>query len=231
MQALRLRIKGSFNSFRLAQEMRYQTTYFYPPKTTLIGLVGAALGFEDKKLEKVYDKTFVGIILDRLDGQAKDLWRIVKPKRTEEEKTVVIREMLYNPVYWFYFSFVSKDDLEKLKEAFRDPFYPLTLGRSDELIFIDSLDVVDLRKADKDACYRWTVLPFDYRDKNFKFEGVSFSKPFSVPQVFKIPTGFEYKKGGRVPKDERFFTHIFDVGLKFEDNVGWKDSERYFFMF
>jgi len=232
MRALRLCVKGSFNSFRLPQEMRYQSTYMYPPKTTVIGLVGAALGLEDKKLEKIYDKILIGIILDGMGGKARDLWRIRKLKRTSEEKAVVIREMLYNPVYWFYFSFVSKEfNLEMLKEAFHNPVYPLTLGRSDELILVDSLDVVELCKAEKNVHYKWTVLPFDYKDKNYKFEEVDLSEPFSVPQVFKIPTGFEYSKGRRVPKNEKKFTHIFDIGLKFEDCAGWKDCDKCFFMF
>jgi len=232
MQALRLHVIGSFNSFRMPQEMRYHGTYLFPPKTTLVGLLGAALGLEDRKLGRLYDSTLIGIVMEKFEGRVRDLWRITKLKRTEAESAVIVREMLFNPVYWFYLSSSLEEyQLEKLKKAFYDPVYPLTLGRSDELVSVRSIEIVNLQEAENDMCYKWTVLPFDYREKKYKFEEIDFSKPITVPQVFQLPRSFEYGRDKRVPENVLFCTHVYDVGVRFDECRGWRDGDRCFFMY
>ena len=233
MQALRLYIEGDFNSFPFPKEMKYQRTASFPPKTTLIGLMGAAIGLKEKELEELYDSVLVGIVMESLGGTAKDLWKIIKPKSGEDESAVITREILYNPVYWLYFAPQPRYKCDELKEAFFNPAYPLTLGRSDELILIryGAIETVDLKEAEIDACYRHTVLPFDYREEEYEFEEVPSGTPFKIPQTFKIPTRFEYKKGVRKEKELRIFTYVYNLGLKFTKIRGWSDGERNFFMF
>jgi len=234
MQALRLYIEGAFNSFPFPKEMKYQRTSFYPPKTTLIGLLGAAIGLEDRKLEELYDAVLVGIVMKSFEGTAKDLWRIIKPKSGKDvESAVITREILYNPIYWSYFAPQSKYNCDELKNAFSNPVYPLTLGRSDELILIryDAIETINLKEAETDACYKHTVLPFDYKKEEYEFEEVLSDTSFKIPQTFKIPTKFEYKKRARKEKEPHTFTHVYNLGLKFAKRRGWSDGERNFFMF
>lgn len=235
MQALRLHVEGFFNSFPLPKEMKYQRTSFYPPKTTLIGLLGAALGLEDKELEELYDSVLVGTVLESLGGTAKDLWRIIKPKSGKDvpESAVITREIMYNPTYWVYFTPQSKYRCEELKEAFYNPVYPLTLGRSDELVLVreNAIEIINLQEAEGDGYYKYTVLPFDYKEEKYEFEKVQPNKPFKIPQTFKIPTKFEYRKGRRKERDFLTFTHVYDIGLKIAKRKGWSDGRRNFFLF
>jgi len=235
MQVLRLCVGGDFNSFRIAGDMRYQDTYFYPPKTTVIGLLGAAFGLDDTELEPLYDETLVGVIIDErtfreFGGKAMDLWTIAKPKAAgEAESAVIIRDLLFNMSYWIYLR--SKHHApEDLKQAFLDPVYALTLGRSDELIKVKSNDIVNLAKAEQNAIYRWTVLPFDYRKKRYEFEKKEIYQG-TTPQVFKIPSAFSYDKRVRDPRKYEFCTHVFDIGVRIKDSIGWRDDDKYFFMY
>lgn len=234
MQVLRLYIEGAFNSFPFPKEMKYQRTSFYPPKTTLIGLLGAAIGLEDRELEELYDPVLVGVIMESFGGTAKDLWRIIKPKSGKDvESAVITREILYNPIYWIYFAPQSKYNCDELKEAFSNPTYPLTLGRSDELVLIrgEAIETINLQEAEKDACYKHTVLPFDYKKEEYEFEEVPSDTSFKIPQTFKIPTKFEYKKRARKENEPHIFTHVYNLGMKFTKRRGWSDGERNFFMF
>jgi len=238
--ALRLHVSGFFNSFRMHQAIKYQRTYLYPPKTTLIGLLGAALGLSEGELLKkdVYESVLASVVMENLSGTARDLWGIIKLKETKEhESAIVIRELLYYPQYWIYYTvkngaYLTILDMEK---AFRDPAYALTLGRSDELILIDSIKIVCLKPAPMDAIYKMTAVPFDYKQERHRFEDINLTRPsvIKIPQVFKIPTSFELdeKRGARIPKKYEIFTHIYDIGMRFEEKRGWTDGERSFFLY
>lgn len=237
--ALRIYAEGAFHSLRIPEQMTYQGSFYYPPRTTLIGMAGAALGKERYELEQLYEELQVSIVLNGVPGKAMDLWRIVKPKKgVRPEATVILRDMIYAPHYWLYFSSKKQEIIEKLKESFLNPCFALTLGKSDELVLMKAPEIVDLSRAEEWATYRWTVLPFDYKEwqKNGKcqLEKIELSQPIQLPQVFQLPRAFETKMERKMRprrrKDLGFFTHVYEVGIKVKD-PGWYDGERYFFFF
>lgn len=238
--ALRVYAEGAFHSLRIPEQMTYQGSFHYPPRTTLIGMAGAALGKERYELERLYEELQVGIVLDGMPGKAMDLWRIVKPKKgVRPESTVILRDMIYAPRYWLYFSSTKNQGIiEKLKESFPDPCFALTLGKSDELVLIKAPSIVNLSRAEEWTTYRWTVLPFDYKEwqKNGKcqLEKTDLLQPIRLPQVFQLPKAFETKMERKMRprrrKDLGFYTHVYEVGVKVNDR-GWYDDERCFFLF
>ncbi|MDE1868120.1 MAG: CRISPR-associated protein Cas5, partial [Thaumarchaeota archaeon] len=48
IQAVCLTVRGDFNSYRISTNIKYQRSYIIPTKTTLIGMLGAALGIQNK---------------------------------------------------------------------------------------------------------------------------------------------------------------------------------------
>lgn len=218
--------------------MQYQRTYKFPPKPTVIGLLGAALGYEDIQLAQLYNSILTGIILCSYEGLARDLWGITKLKAGRSaEHAVVVREMLHHPIYSLYFAPSSGEvRLDDMKAAFANPVYPLTLGRSDELVVVRASKMVNLEPAPKDACYRNTVIPFDYRKHRHELEKVDTSSELvELPQVFRLPMAYSYDKTRRrkVAKYE-VLTHVFGTGLTFKDlkesDGGWRDGSNYFFL-
>jgi len=239
LQALRLDVEGDFNSFRVGYSLQYQRTYLFPPKPTLIGLLGAALGLEDTQLAPFYKDVKVGVILRRHQGFTKDLWGITKLKTAgKAEHAVVVREMLHRPKYWIYYSPSDASGLVKLpdiEDAFINPAYPLTLGRSDELIMIKAHCITDLKPAKQATYYKNTVLPFDYRKRKYDLEKVTASKDrfLELPQVFTLPTAYSHDKTRRRSVEEyAVFTHVFGTGVNLKEvDGGWRDEDRCFFLY
>lgn len=240
MQALRLDLEGDFNSFRLGRSLQYQRTYMFPPKPTVIGLLGAALGREDIQLAQLYNEILVGIVLHSYEGLARDLWGITKLKAARSaEHAVVVREMLHHPTYSLYLAPSTEGTLklEDMKKTFANPAYPLVLGRSDELVLLRASRIPNLEPAPKDTCYRNTVLPFDYRKHRHELEKIAATSGLiELPQVFRLPTGYSYDKTRR-RSVARYgvFTHVFGTGLTFknlkESDGGWRDGSNNFFLF
>lgn len=238
--ALRVYVEGTFHSLRIPEQMTYHGSFYYPPKTTLIGMAGAALGKERYELEQLYEEIQVGIVLDKMPGKATDLWRIVKPKRGEHpEAAVILRDMIYFPCYWLYFSSTKNQEIiSELEKSFLNPHFALTLGKSDELVLVKTPTTVILNRAEEWATYRWTVLPFDYREwqkeGKCRLEETELSQPIRFPQVFRLPKAFETRMERemlpRRRKDLEFYTHVYEVGVKVKDR-GWCDGNRYFFLF
>jgi CRISPR-associated protein Cas5t/CRISPR-associated protein Cas5h len=240
VEVLRLLAEGSFASFRVPGAMRYQYTYLLPPKLTLIGLAGAALGLADVDLVDLQTTLLVGVVLKELGGQAQDLWRYVKLKTGgTPELAVVTRELLYRPVYWIYYALLDGKSsgelsLDNLSESFGDPAYPLTLGRSDDMIVLKEITKVDLRMADRSVYYKNTVLPFSYREVKSELEPrlLSEREQVQLPQVIKIPSRYKYDKDGtRQVADYLKRTIVFGLGVRVvQGEPGWSDTDRNFYL-
>lgn len=231
MRALRIRIIGSFNSFRLPSAMKYQETLQFPPRTTLIGLAGAALGKAPEDLGPLYETLRVAVVKKSLGGRARDLWSIAKLKRGSAERAVVLRELLVRPVYDVFYA--CTDDLSflgKLLGAFQNPAFACTLGRSDELVLIDRMEIIDLGDSPGDKPFRETVLPFDFRSAGCQLESGELRPGFRLfpPRVYRLPESFAYTERGRRVQRFRVETHVFNRGIFAPEAKGVTDGESVF---
>ncbi len=70
IEVLRIEVVGKVNSFRLADHHTYQKSYLFPPKTTICGMIGSALGYSAEEVnEKLLDTLGIGIYLKKFDGE------------------------------------------------------------------------------------------------------------------------------------------------------------------
>jgi len=229
MRALRLRIMGSFNSFRLPGTMKYQETLQFPPRTTLVGLAGAALGLALEDLEPLYETLRVAIVRRSLEGRARDLWSIAKLKKGPAERAVVLRELLVRPVYDAFYA-GNHPSLDTLLDAFQNPAFPCTLGRSDELVLINPLGMVELEPSDGGVPFRETVLPFDFRSADCELETTELRPGLRLlpPRVYRLPESFACTEKGRRVQRFRTETHVFNVGVFAPGAGGVTDGESSF---
>lgn len=236
MQAAYVNVKGSFNSFRIPSGIRYHRTYQVPTKPTLIGLLGAAMGFEDAELSNLFGSVTTSAVLDNYSGMATDLWLIAKLKtQGEPESSPIVREMLFEPQYSIYYSISdsSTTSLEKIINAFTDPVFALSLGRSDEMIEIKEATKVNLQYA-SDGYFKNTILPFNYKDFLDSYENLPLRKEqtFSLPQVISIPIMFEIEDHVRKPLQYLEATMVYDRGVKLRNKEGGlSDGQRRFFLY
>jgi CRISPR-associated protein Cas5t len=237
---VRLHVKGNFVSFRIQTGIRYHRTFYVPLKTTLIGLLGAALGREDSNLLALFNSVKTNAVLDTYFGTASDVWSVTKLKAHGAAETApIVREMLFEPQYSIYYSANNSNDvsLDKIIDAFNDPVYALSLGRSDEMIEVKGkVEKIHLHSSSK-GYFKNTILPFNYQNFFVKYDGMRLSKgqTFTLPQVMSIPTSFKLERGHiRKPVDYLQVTMVYDRGVEIQGrNDGWIDDkeQRNFFLY
>lgn len=149
MKYLRILIEGWTASFRYPAFISgFQPTLPVPPLSTIYGLLSAAKG------ELVTpDETNVGFVFD-YDAKAVDLETIYELKGLKGNKSnVTKREFLFNPSLYLY-----TDDLE-FKKYFKNPAYPILLGRSSDLAIISEIKEIEMEKKNNVKLGK-TILPF-----------------------------------------------------------------------
>lgn len=149
MKYLRILIEGWTASFRYPAFISgFQPTLPVPPLSTIYGLLSAAKG------ELVTpDETNVGFVFD-YDAKAVDLETIYELKGLKGNKSnVAKREFLFNPSLYLY-----TDDLE-FKKYFKNPAYPILLGRSSDLAIISEIKEIKMEKKNNVKLGK-TILPF-----------------------------------------------------------------------
>lgn len=152
MQAVRVSVAGPVTSFRHPHFLHgVQPSYDMPPPATLYGHVCSALG------ERVAPDSFrVAFHFSYggrwLDYEHTHLFGGNKPKLSPFE-----RELLFQPRLLLYI------DRPDWIEHFRCPRYPVTLGRSQDLMVYERVDVVTLEQS-ADAYIAQTMLPREAAD-------------------------------------------------------------------
>jgi len=188
-------------SFRDPGTQLYHETLPLPTPTSIVGIAGAALGISfEKALCFMKSNNIMVGCNGRSEGKGKDLWNYFKIKSGDNTHAIVIRNFLYNLKVDLFFASKEKYAIEKLYNAFKNPVYAITLGNSDEIARIDSIEIVEIlgTKSGKILSNIW--LPGDYsRKMKFDWERVRNTKlniSIKPPIVKKLPIDFEYDSNG-----------------------------------
>jgi CRISPR-associated protein Cas5t len=149
MNAIKMVLKGSVTSFRYPHFVQgVQPSYEMPPPSTIYGLICAMTGqFEAPEtlqfgLHFRYETKFRDLEHVHLDVP----YRQANPFQ---------RELLFNPELTLYLA------PESYYLACERPYYPLALGRSQDLMTCTSLELVTLERAET-AYFEYCLLPADY---------------------------------------------------------------------
>lgn len=135
----------------------YHPTLPLPPLSTVYGLLAAAVG-RDVDPSRVW----LGYRF-RSEAKARDLEKIIlfsEKGATWDAKTGQVgsmpiqREFLLNPILWLYMP-----PLEELWQAFRYPRFPLVLGRSQDVAYVEKMERVTLEPATEGEA-EGILLPF-----------------------------------------------------------------------
>jgi CRISPR-associated Cas5-like protein len=239
---LRCVVQGSFCSFRVWDQARYQSTYWLPPKTTVVGFLAAALGLSEADLADFYDRLLVSAVLEEYRGFARDLWQFTKLKKNRPAETAVtVREALYLPRYSLYFSSSEVGRLEEFQQALEDPRYPLRFGRSDDLArLVERPTIVTASPARPFGKFelrllRWTLMRRGL-DQPYKLVEVEPGQRLRPPQEFRLPLRFRPKGDGsrRTDSEQDWarFTAIYNWALSAPDDLEvWSDGRNNFCLF
>ena len=149
MKVLRVCIKGWTASYRFPPFVMAQPTLPVPPLSTCYGILSAAMG----KLATPKD-TSIGLVAP-FKATARDLEKIyqVNAEGKIEQKNIIDREFIYETELYLYLSNTL------LRQYFREPRYPILLGRSYDLAYVKEAKVIDLADT-SESNYQFTLLPF-----------------------------------------------------------------------
>lgn len=150
MKVTRVHLKGWTASFRYPMFIAgYQPTLAVPPLSTVFGLLSAAVG----RLVTTKDTRFA--YLFKSSGKSVDLETIYELAPNLKAKSNVIkREFLYEPEMYLYI------ENEQVADSFRQPYYPLLLGRSSDLLEVKEIKQVEVKKTQGEVYFGRTIVPF-----------------------------------------------------------------------
>lgn len=147
MPACRIEIITQTASFRNPEFQNFHKTLDLPPPTTMIGLIGAALGLSPKMTQDFFDDTIfeVGVVANS-SGKTRDTWKY--NRRTSNmhiydpllDGSVIQREHLIHNQFFLALSSDNETKLEEVILAFYNPVFALTLGNSDSLAMIKKIE-------------------------------------------------------------------------------------------
>lgn len=156
MKAFRIKINSWTSSFRYPNLISgFQPTLEVPPVSTVMGLINAASGkyIENREVRLGYYFDF--------KIKTVDLETIYQIKANDKnypenavKSNVIQREFLYDCQLFLYLTD------ENLVSCFRQPVYPLLLGRSGDLAGIESIKEVELKEV-SNARIAGQVVPFN----------------------------------------------------------------------
>lgn len=199
-QALVVRVRAPFASFRRPLDHNFQRSLPLPPPTTLMGIAGAALGLSPEQLwgaQSPLHGIAVQVLARKEFGKATDMWTLLKAKSGKMVRSPYLRELLANPEYDLLYK-ADPTTLTTLKNAFENPTYPLSLGREDELLIVESANIEPIETPSPPFTFRGTILVGDPHALGVRLDLLSFqtSEPIYVE---RHPIAFCIEKKGRTP--------------------------------
>lgn len=218
-------------SFRVPETHTFHQTLPLPPKTAIIGMIGAALGKRLDDAHAFVDQNNILVsVYGTHEGIMKDLWNYRKLSNknysVEEIKnrmhySILIREFLYSNDFTFYFASENPEPLRQLQKSFRCPVYALTAGNSDDLLKICDISEIRELKSEKIICFENTVIPGDLSKSckhRIDLKHTPITETLYTPQVFLLPTKFEFHGEARRVVERQPFTFI-STPIKLSDPI------------
>jgi CRISPR-associated protein Cas5t len=146
----RITLGGPVTSFRYPHFVQgVQPTYDMPPPSTIYGLICAVTG------EFPPPETFEFGVHFTYEAKFRDLEHIHLDIPYQQANPFQ-RELLFNPRLTLYLA------PQEYAEAFERPFYPLALGRSQDLMTrVEAVERVTLQRSSS-AYFEHTLLPSEY---------------------------------------------------------------------
>lgn len=216
-RVLSVTVQAPVASFRRPLDHNYQRTLPMPSPTTLLGIAGAAFGLSDRELwapESPIRGLKVSVWMDRELGRTRDMWTVLKIKAGKiAERSPYFRELLFFVRYTLVYG-GDEALLQQLVEAFRDPAYPLSLGREDELTLLEEVMLAEAEPGEPQ--FRGTVLPGDIREMPRVRPILHPGTHFEPPVVEKLPLTFRVDARGIRHPESLVPLSFLPIGLEVE---------------
>jgi len=166
-------ILGDFAHFKRIYTTTSAYSYSVPPKTTIIGLIGAIMGYSKYEYYKLFDKFKVSVkilrptrkIIIKQNYLKTDSGYDFKKGKIKERSQIPI-EFIKNPAYRIYvLGDENEEDYKKLKEFLSNEksYYTIYLGITECLAYYKYKGEFDIQKKETKVVN--SIVPDEYFDK------------------------------------------------------------------
>lgn len=224
MDGLEIELRSMFAFFRIPFNSLLMDTYFFPPKTTVIGFAGAAAGWNEAQYLRNLKRIAYGLIIEDPGEVVFEIASIFKSK--DAPIYPIHKRSLSNPRFRVFLA-SDKSVVAEIMEGLDDPKYALTLGDSECVFYPASprfyKHYADLERARCDVVR--CILPSAIFNTYFK-ELRKRDPKMLTPRDTKIPADFESVRGMRRSKliDVKYYSGM-DVMLREPIGVHKFDKE------
>ncbi|MGB3617995.1 MAG: CRISPR-associated protein Cas5 [Catalinimonas sp.] len=195
MSYLIVELRSQTASFRDPEFQNYHRSLLLPPPTTVFGLTGAAMGLGPQATQRFFDAGpwTLGIYGSTM-GRAKDLWKY-QTLKANNPKSIILREFMYGNRFVFAFGHPEQAKLDEVAAAFQGPIYALTMGNSDSLAKVVSVQREEATTTSREVAH--CLMAGNVLSAVMHRAGTE--PVFSVyttsdPITFDLPTRFSYAR-------------------------------------
>ncbi len=186
-------IRADFAHFRDIFTHAFFRTYLAPPRTTILGIIGASIGLNEEDTIKLSDSLYAGTKILSINGIAREIVNVENQKEIGL-KTPTMRTLIVNPIYRIYIGGEDKGLIERIRDSLLKPVYPLYLGITECLANIkDISDIYYCKKCDT-KCFSCIIPALKYTSKI-----LDKTKFVLLPEINKTVYSFKYTPKGREP--------------------------------
>lgn len=224
MKTIRFDLNGFINSYKVPFFRTYHKSLLAPPKSTIIGMLCNISLKSQKKFFDILnnDNILVSVVINSIDGYAKDLWSYKTLKKDDTRgKSVIQRDKLFNAYYTVYLK-LDNSLYEEIINSLKSPKNIPSLGMDDEIINITNIfgDSEFKLTKNKTNCIDSIFLDKDY---NYKVKVKDSSKSIILPTFHEIATKFKaFDSNGkfisREPIKEAIYNQVEFVNCEIEFN-------------
>lgn len=202
MTGIKLFVGGMFSFFRVPYNSLLMDSYLFPPKTTVVGMVGAAMGWDEETVLNNIDKFKYGVIIKNPGERVIETATILGNREyfSYNYKSYPITKIMnYKPFYEIFIACDNKDLIDKIHNALNDPKFTLYLGDSESLLYADLkhpklCEKIEINKGSGDEFE--CILPSEIYNKKEKIE-MTREEYIIPPTEIKIPINFTEKGKNR----------------------------------
>ena len=187
-------------SWRPPEALTYHRTLPLPPYTTLVGLLGAALGLGLPDAYRFVDEGGVRVGVGGWhEGELRDLWKFQKLGDKEVKTDVLLRECWTDVRLALVVETPDVKTAVMIADAFRSPAFPLTAGPSDALLKAVAVRVEDAQPI----ATRVLAHALIFREISPQYElheslpEIPFHRAIRAPAIERLPVGFAFEPDGR----------------------------------
>jgi len=216
MYGLYFEITSDFGHFRNPFTLSFFETFLAPPRTTILGFIGAAMGLDEKETIELGNKLKVGVRILELKGFAREIVTTFNYKEKPPILTPIMREILVNPTYRVYLGSEDRELLKFVNEALIKPKYPLYMGISEFLARVVKISKLQKFEEVREKCFSCIVPANGGYKVKIKPES---GKKYFPPKICKTVHSYGVTKKGRNPKKFTSLLMFFGYDVELEEPI------------